>query len=84
MTINYVTKNEVVTRTVTETVKKNIGVIYTSDSSDRAIRVTPSSSFPGRYTVTISNPNSSNELAITLKPHDLADFLDAAATLVNV
>lgn len=84
MTINYVTKDEVVTRTVTDVVKKNIGVVYTSDSSDRAIRVTPSSSFPGRFTVTISNPNSSNELAIILKPHDLADFLDAAATLVNV
>lgn len=77
MTIENVTKS--VSKTVM--VEEVIGVKYTSDSTDRAIRVTPSSSKSGRYTVTISNPDTSNELAIIMKADDLLDF---AASVVEL
>lgn len=82
MTVKHVTKTENVTRTVTEAVTKNIGVQYESDSSDRGFRITPSTSMPGRWTLTVSNPDGSNELSVIVKKADLQMFLRNALALV--
>lgn len=76
--INYVTKTVETTRTVVDRKAVNVGVEYKSATSDRGLRITPSSSMTGRFAVTVSNPDGDNELAVILKKEDLIAFLRKA------
>ena len=70
------------TKKVTTTKAVKTGVQYLSNSSKRAVRVTPSSSVKGAFTLTISNPNPKKELAIILNARDMQAFLNAAREFV--
>ena len=83
MTVSVITKTELRTVTKTEEVKVAAGVQYTSNSSDRAVRITPSSSMAGRFTITVSNPDGSNEKAVILKKEDMVKFLQDSLKYVR-
>lgn len=78
MTVKNITKTEEVVTTKTV----NAGVQWQSAKTERAVRLTPSSSVKGAYTITISNPDSDNELAVILKKADAEAFFKAAYNFV--
>lgn len=81
--VSKITSTERVARTVYDNVTKVEGVQYNSPTSDKSVRITRSSSMSGRFTLTVANPDGSNEKAVILKRDDMLAFLADAASFVR-